>query len=197
MTERPGDVTFKGAPLTAIGDKLSAGDAAPDFKLLANDLSEVTLGDSASKVRLISVVPSLDTPICDQQTRKFNEAVGALGDKVAAYTISTDLPFAQARWCGSAGVENMKTLSDHRDTSFGDAYGVHIKELRLLERSVFVVDAKALEHETGFGPRAVEFRDHAVDQPHSRRYAHSSSSVAAGSVSRNCRSTRSADRGRS
>lgn len=139
-TERAGAVTFKGAPLTAIGNTLSPGDTAPDFTLLGTDLSPVALGDSAGKARLISVVPSLDTPVCDQQTRKFNEAIGAMGDGVAAFTVSADLPFAQARWCGSAGVDNVTSLSDHRDMSFGDAYGTHVKELRLESRAVFVVD---------------------------------------------------------
>ncbi len=139
-TERAGAVTFKGAPLTAIGDTLNVGDAAPDFTLLGNDLSPVTLADSAGKARLISVVPSLDTPVCDQQTRKFYEAIGAMGDGVCALTVSSDLPFAQARWCGAAGVENVTSLSDHRDMSFGDAYGTHVKELRLESRAVFVVD---------------------------------------------------------
>jgi thiol peroxidase len=135
-----GEVTFKGNPLTVVGPRLKVGDEAPGFQLLANDLSPVSLSDSAGKVRLISVVPSLDTPVCDLQTRKFNEQLDALGDGVAGYTVSADLPFAQARWCGAAGVARMKTVSDHREMSFGDAYGTHIKELRLEARAVFVVD---------------------------------------------------------
>jgi len=138
--ERSGDVTFQGNPLTAIGPKLGVGDKAPDFQLLANDLSPVALADSAGKARLISVVPSLDTPVCDIQTRKFNEQIDALGDAVVGYTVSVDLPFAQARWCGAAGIKRMQTLSDHLAMSFGDAYGTHIKELRLDSRAVFVVD---------------------------------------------------------
>jgi len=141
MTERTGELTFKGGPLTLLGNKLSAGDAAPDFKLLANDLSPVTLADSAGKVRLISVVPSLDTGVCDQQTRRFNEAASALGDHVVILTVSADLPFAQSRWCGAAGVANLTTLSDHFDMNFANAYGVHIKELRLDTRAIFVVDS--------------------------------------------------------
>ncbi len=112
--ERPGDITFQGNPLTAIGPKLNVGDKAPDFDLLANDLSPVKLSDSAGKVRLIISVPSLDTPVCDMETRKFNEQLDTLGGGVAGYTISADLPFAQARWCGAAGVKTMQTLSDHR-----------------------------------------------------------------------------------
>jgi thioredoxin-dependent peroxiredoxin len=133
-------VTFKNSPVTLIGKEVKVGDTAPDFKVLANDLSEVTLKDSEGKIRLFSVVPSLDTGVCDQQTRKFNEAAAELGDNVIIYTVSMDLPFAQKRWCGAAGIENVVTVSDHRDASFGEAYGVHMKELRLLARSIFVVD---------------------------------------------------------
>lgn len=142
--ERKGDVTFQGNPLTALGPKLGVGEKAPDFELLANDLSPVKLSSSSSKVRLISVVPSLDTPVCDIQTRKFNEQLDTFGGRVVGYTVSADLPFAQARWCGAAGVKSMKTLSDHRDMAFGDAYGTHIKELRLESRAVFVLDPKGI-----------------------------------------------------
>lgn len=140
MTERPGKVTFKGNPLTLVGPELKTGDAAPEFSLLANDLSKVALSATAGKVRLISVVPSLDTGICDQQTRRFNEEAGKLGSEVVIYTVSADLPFAQARWCGAAGVENLQTLSDHYDMSFANAYGTHVKELRVSSRAIFVVD---------------------------------------------------------
>ena len=133
-------VTFIKKPVTLIGKEVKVGDTAPDFKVLANDLSEVTLKDSEGKIRLFSVVPSLDTGVCDQQTRKFNEAAAELGDNVIIYTVSMDLPFAQKRWCGAAGIENVVTVSDHRDASFGEAYGVHMKEFRLLARSIFVVD---------------------------------------------------------
>ena len=138
--ERAGDVTFQGNPLTAIGQKLTVGDKAPDFELLANDLSPVRLSDSAGKVRLVAVAPSLDTGVCDAQTRRFNESLSELGEGVVGYTVSADLPFAQGRWCGAAGVERMQTLSDHREMAFGDAYGTHIKELRLEQRAVFVID---------------------------------------------------------
>ena len=137
--ERKGAVTFKGNPVTLLGPVLKVGDQAPDFKVLANDLSEVTLADSKGFVRIISVVPSLDTGVCDAQTRRFNEEAGDI-DGVKVLTVSVDLPFAQKRWCGAAGVENVQTLSDHRDLSFGMAYGVAIKEMRLLARAVFVVD---------------------------------------------------------
>lgn len=133
-------VTFINKPVTLIGNEVKVGDQAPDFTVLANDLSPVTLKDSEGKIRLFSVVPSLDTGVCDQQTRKFNEAAAELGDNVIIYTVSMDLPFAQKRWCGASGIDKVVTVSDHRDASFGEAYGVHMKELRLLARSIFVVD---------------------------------------------------------
>lgn len=133
-------ITFKGNPVTLLGNEAKVGEKAPDFKVLANDLSEVTLADSKGKVRLISVVPSLDTGVCDQQTRRFNEEAASL-ENVEILTISVDLPFAQKRWCGAAGIDKVQTLSDHRDLSFGKAYGLAIEELRLLARSVFVIDS--------------------------------------------------------
>ena len=138
--ERKGDVTFRGNPLTLIGPKISVGANAPDFQVLGQDLSTVTLATSQGKVRLISVVPSLDTPVCDAQTRRFNQEAAKL-PSAAILTVSMDLPFAQKRWCGAAGIDKVQVLSDHRDASFGKAYGVLIKELRLLSRSIFVVDS--------------------------------------------------------
>ena len=138
--ERQGAITFKNGPVTLLGNEVKVGDQAPDFTVLANDLSPVTLASSAGTVRLISVVPSLDTGVCDAQTRRFNEEVANLGN-VKVLTVSVDLPFAQKRWCGAAGIENVQTLSDHRDLSFGVNYGVAIKELRLLARAIFVVDS--------------------------------------------------------
>ncbi len=140
MVERKGEITFQGNPLTLIGTEVKVGDSAPDATLLSNDLSPVQLSIYKGKVCIISVVPSLDTPVCDMQTRKFNEEAGNLGDNVVILTASMDLPFAQSRWCGAAGVEKVVTLSDHRDANFGEAFGVLIKELRLLARAVFVVD---------------------------------------------------------
>jgi len=139
--ERKGVVTFKGNPLTLIGPELKPGDRAPDFKVLASDLSEVNLASSKGKTRLISVVPSLDTPVCDLQTKRFNEEARRLPPQVVVMTLSCDLPFAQARWCGAAHADNVQVLSDHRELSFGQAYGVLIKELRLLSRAVFIVGA--------------------------------------------------------
>ena len=140
MNERTGVITFQGNPLTLVGDEVCVGDAAPDFTALDGDLNPVSLSEFGGKTIVISVVPSLDTPVCDIQTRRFNQEAAALGQGVVILTISMDLPFAQARWCGAAGVERVKTLSDHRDAAFGRAYGVLIKELRLLARAVFVVD---------------------------------------------------------
>jgi thiol peroxidase len=123
-----------------LGTELKVGDTAPDVTVLANDLSPVKLSSYKGKVCVISIVPSLDTPVCDMQTRKFNQEAGSLNDNVAILTMSMDLPFAQARWCGAAGVDKVVILSDHRDAGFGKAFGVLIKELRLLARAVFVVD---------------------------------------------------------
>jgi len=140
MQAREAVVTMKGSPLTLVGNKVEVGDSAPDFEVVANDLSPVKFSSFRGKVCIISSVPSLDTAVCDTMTRRFNQEAGNLGDDVVVLTVSMDLPFAQERWCGAAGVKNVQTLSDHRDASFGNAFGVLIKELRLLARAVFVVD---------------------------------------------------------
>ena len=137
--ERTGVVTFKGNPLTVIGPEIKVGAKAPDFQALAQDLSPVGLGQFKGKVLLISVVPSLDTPVCDAQTRRFNEEAAKLPN-IEILTVSMDLPFAQKRWCGAAGIDRVKVVSDHQDASFGRGYGVLIKELRLLSRAIFLVD---------------------------------------------------------
>jgi len=139
IAERTGVTTFRGHPVTLLGPEIGIGDTAPDFTALANDMSPVRFS-SLSGVRVVSVVPSLETPVCDAQTRRFNQAVGELGG-ATVLTLSVDLPFTQARWCGAAGVDAVQTLSDYRDLAFGQAYGVVIKEFRLLARAVFVVDA--------------------------------------------------------
>ena len=138
--ERQGAVTFKGNPLTLIGPEVKLGSKAPDFQVLAQDLSPVTLSNLKGKTLLISVTPSLDTPVCDAQARRFNQEAARL-PTVEILNISMDLPFAQKRWCGAAGVDRVNVVSDHKDASFGRAYGTLIKELRLLTRSLFVVDA--------------------------------------------------------
>lgn len=140
--ERNNIITFKGNPMTLLGTPVAAGDKAPDFTLLANDLSPRSLKDYHGKTLIISVVPSLDTGVCNLQTRRFNNEAAGLGEHVRILTVSCDLPFAQARWCGMAGATQLETLSDHYELSFGMAYGVVIKELRLLTRSIFVVDKK-------------------------------------------------------
>lgn len=134
------NVTMKGNPVTLVGNKLSVGDKAPDFKVVDENLQPKSLNDYTGKVKLISVTPSLDTPVCDMQARKFNEEAVKLADNVAVLNISVDLPFAIKRFCNAAGIDKVDTLSDHKDVSFGEKYGVLIKELRLLARSVFVVD---------------------------------------------------------
>ena len=140
MAERPGVITMKGHPLTLVGQEVQVGNLAPDFEVIANDLSPFKFSALKGTVCIISAVPSLDTPTCDIETRWFNEEAAKLGPEVAILTISMDLPFAQRRWCGAAGVDRVKTYSDHREAAFGQAYGVLIKELRLLARAVFVVD---------------------------------------------------------
>ena len=137
--ERPGATTMKGGPLTLIGPELKAGDAAPDFAAVDTGLKPVDLAKTGAGVRIFSVVPSLDTPVCDMQTRRFNEEAAKLPN-VKIYTISMDLPFAMKRWCGAMGVDKVEMLSDHKTGSFGESYGTLIKELRIESRAIFVVD---------------------------------------------------------
>ena len=131
---------MKGAPLTLVGPELKVGDAAPDFSLIDRGLKAVNLKDTGNRVRIISVIPSLDTPVCDAQTKRFNEAAANLPG-VDIISVSMDLPFAQKRWCTAFAVDNLKMLSDHKDASFGTNYGTLIKELRIESRAIFVVDA--------------------------------------------------------
>lgn len=144
MEERTGLITMKGNPLTLQGRDLKIGDMAPDVELLDNNLGSVRLSSFRGHIVVISSVPSLDTPVCDMETRRFNEEAGRLGGDVVVLTVSMDLPFAQKRWCGASGVDRVTTLSDYRDASFGSAFGVLIKELRLLARVVFVVDREGI-----------------------------------------------------
>lgn len=140
MDERKGIITFKGNPMTLLGPELKAGDRAPAFTVVDNGLAPVTLASYAGKIRIISAVPSLDTPVCDTETRRFNQEAAALPEDVVVLTVSLDLPFAQKRWCGAAGIDRVTTLSDYQERSFALAYGVLIKELKLLSRSIFVID---------------------------------------------------------
>ncbi len=144
MAEQKGLITFKGNPLTLVGNQVEVGKAAPDFVAIDNNLSPVKFSSHAGKVGIISSVVSLDTPVCDTQTRRFNEEASRLGPNVVILTLSMDLPFAQKRWCGAAGVDRLQTLSDHREASFGTSYGVLIKELRLLARAIFLIDRKGV-----------------------------------------------------
>lgn len=134
----PRTTTFKGGPLELVGPELKPGDQAPDFSAVDKSMQPVSLASTGSKVRVFSVVPSLDTPVCDMQTKKFNEAAASLAN-VDFYTVSVDLPFAQNRWCNSFGIDNVKMISDHRDVSFGQAYGTLIKDWRIESRAIFVV----------------------------------------------------------
>ena len=160
VQERTGVATFKGNPITLIGPELKVGDQAPAFNLSKNLLEQATLSDYAGKVKLISVVPSLDTGVCDAQTRRFNKAASELGDDVIVLTISADLPFAQARWCGAAGVDRVVTLSDYRDNSFGKAYGVLIKEFVIDMRSIFVIDQNDVIQYVEYLPEMAEHPDY-------------------------------------
>jgi thiol peroxidase len=138
--ERKGIVTVRGNPVALIGSEVKIGDKTPDFTVLDGDLKEVRIGDFAGKIKVISVSASLDTPVCDMQARRFNQETTQLPDDVVILNITMDLPFAISRFCTTAGIDKIKALSDHRDASFGNAYGVLIKELRLLARSIFIID---------------------------------------------------------
>jgi thiol peroxidase len=162
MSERIGGVTSKGIPYTVIGPILKPGDQAPVFALPNNlfTTDTVSLAESAGKVRLINVVPSLNTGICDAQTRRFSEEIGKYGDKVTGYTISVDLPRAQQQWCDSAGIDNIQMLSDYREMSFGAAYGTYIKEIRLEQRAVFVVDGDGIVRYAEYVPEIGQHPDY-------------------------------------
>jgi thiol peroxidase len=155
--ERQQAVTLKGTPFTLVGPELKVGDKAPDFETVGKDLQPVGLADTKGSVRVFSVVPSLDTPVCDAQTRRFNEEAAQLSD-VQIYTISMDLPFAQGRWCAASDVDNLTMLSDHRGAQFGTHYGTLIKELRLNCRAIFVIDEEDIL-------RHVEYVKEVADYP--------------------------------
>jgi len=144
MKERTGIISMKGKPLTLLGDDLKVGDSAPDCEVVGKDLQPISLSSFRGKVCIISSVPSLDTSVCDIMTRKFNEEAVALSEDVVVLAISMDLPFAQDRWCIAADVKNVFVFSDHRTAAFGQAFGLLIKDLRLLARAVFVVDREGI-----------------------------------------------------
>ena len=125
--------------MTVVGPELKAGDKAPDFQAVDDSLKPVDLAATGHDVRIFSVIPSLDTPVCDMQTKRFNDEAGKLPD-LRIYTVSMDLPFAQKRWCGAFGVDRVKMISDHKSGSFGERYGTLIKDLRIMSRAIFVVD---------------------------------------------------------
>jgi thioredoxin-dependent peroxiredoxin len=144
MEERKGAVTFKGKPMTLLGKEIRPGDHAPDFEATDVTLTPVKLSSFLGKTVIISSVISLDTPTCDQQTHRFNEEASKLGKDVVILTLSMDLPFAQKRWCGAAGIHNLQTLSDYKNGEFGQNFGVMIKELHLLSRAVFLIDKEGI-----------------------------------------------------
>jgi thiol peroxidase len=160
--ERSGEITFQGNPLTLLGPGIKEGDRAPEFRMVDVDLQPVTLADSAGRVRLITTVPSLDTPVCDTMTRRFNEDAAGLPDDVFVATVSMDLPFAQKRWCGNAGIERVQTLSDYQERSFALAYGLLIKELKLLARSVHVIDREGVIAYRQLVPEVTDEPDYAA-----------------------------------
>ena len=156
--ERPGATTMRGNPLTLLGPELKAGDKAPDFSAVNDGLQPVNLAATGKAVRIFSVVPSLDTPVCDAQTKRFNEEAAKLPG-VEIFTISMDLPFAQKRWCGNYGIDKIKMLSDHRSGSFGEHYGTLIKDMRIESRAIFVLDQDdTIKH--------VEYVKEVADPPH-------------------------------
>jgi thiol peroxidase len=160
MTEQSIKITLKGNPVTLGGKIPAVGEVAPDCELVANDLSPVPLSTYRNKICILTTLPSLDTPVCAAETRRFNTEAAGLGEDVQVLAISVDLPFAQSRWCGAAGVNRLTTLSDYRATVFGEAYGVLIKELRLLARAVFVVDREGIIRYREIVPEVTEEPDY-------------------------------------
>lgn len=158
--ERKDLVSFKGTPLTLVGNVLNIGDKAPDFVVLDNDLNITGLKKFQGKIKIISVTPSLDTPVCDMQARRFNEEASKLSSGIVILNISMDLPFALSRFCVTAGIDKVRTFSDHRESSFGNAYGVMIKELRLLARSIFVIDKEDIIRYIEIVPEVTEQPDY-------------------------------------
>jgi len=147
--------TFKGGPLELAGPELKVGDKAPDFSVVDKTLGKVDLAATGSGVRVFSVVPSLDTPVCDMQTKRFNDAAAKLPN-IGFYTVSMDLPFAQNRWCSNFGVDNIKMLSDHKFASFGEQYGTLIKDWRIESRAIFVVDGRNTIQYVEYVPEVAE-----------------------------------------
>jgi thioredoxin-dependent peroxiredoxin len=173
--ERQGATTLRGNPLTVLGPALKPGEKAPDFKAVDDSLKDVNLAGTGDGIRIFSVVPSLDTPVCDAQTKRFNEEAGKLPN-VTMYSISMDLPFAQKRWCGAYGVDHVKMVSDHRDGSFGQAYGTLIKDLRIMSRAIFVIDKNNVI-------RHVEYVKEVADHPNYEAALSAARAAASGAAS--------------
>lgn len=159
-SENHGGVTIKGNPLTTVGERVSVGDKAPEIELTNGSMEKVSLKEWSGKVRLVSVVPSLDTGICDAQTRRMNEEAAKLGDEVVVLTVSAEHPFNQKRWCGAAGIDQVEVLSDHYDMNFGSAFGTHIKEWRLNQRAMFVIDQDGVVRYTEYVPEIAQHPDY-------------------------------------
>jgi thiol peroxidase len=162
--------TFKGGPLALAGPELKAGDAAPDFAAVDKGLQPVTLASTGNKVRVFSVVPSLDTPVCDAQTKRFNDEA-AKSTNIDFYTVSVDLPFAQNRWCTSFGVDNVKMISDHKFASFGENYGTLIKDWRIESRALFVVDQNNVIQYAEYVPEVADHPDYGAALAKARELA--------------------------
>jgi len=160
MGQKPAAATMKGNPIKLSGDAPGLDEPAPDFEAVDNDLKPVGLSAFRGKICLIACVPSLDTPVCDTEIRRFNEEAAGLGEDIVVLTISMDLPFAQKRWCGAAGVERVQTLSDHRDAAFGLKYGVLLEGPRLLARAIFVVDRDGILRYVQLVPEVTEEPDY-------------------------------------
>jgi thiol peroxidase len=159
MSDASANVTFKGNPMTLVGQPVGEGDTAPDFTAVKTDLSEVSLSDYRGKTVIISSVPSVDTSVCDQQTRRFNEEAAKLGDDTVVLTVSMDLPFAFKRWCAATGAEQIVPLSDYKHRSFGDSFGLRMDELGLLARAVYVVDPQGVVRHAQLVPEVTELPD--------------------------------------
>ena len=160
MSERKGVVTFKGNPITLLGEEVKKGDKAKDFTVLGTDLSEVKLSDYAGKVVVISVFPSVDTGVCALQLSRFNQEAANFGDDVQLLSISVDLPFALGRYCADKGIKNALTTSDHKELDFGTKYGFVIKELRLLSRGTVIVDKDGIIKYVEYVPEIGEHPDY-------------------------------------
>lgn len=162
MSEHPHAITFKGNPMTLVGEQVNEGDTAPDVTLIANDLSEHKLSDYRGKTIVLATVPSLDTGVCDAETRRFNEEAANYGDDTVVLTVSMDLPFAQKRWCGAAGIDRVTTLSDYRDRELAQSFGLLIKELGLLARSVLIIDPQGVVRYKQLVPEVAQEPDYAA-----------------------------------